>query len=349
MSKIFTLGCGLVGKFVAKKLAENGNQITVIDLKIPDEVASDPNILTLEGDVFELIDSIPKNQIIVNMLPGRIGDKVRPKLIENGHQVVDLAFTLEDPENYEIIAQQNNCALLWDVGIAPGLSNMLVKLAEREIGVLSKVHIKVGGNPSKPDSNWSYMAPFSPSDVIEEYTRPARIVKNSEIITVPALSERHLINVEYHGEMEAFLTDGLRSVLTSFSAEEMREYTVRWPGHIDKWISEGDGLDESELLEQWKFDEDRDEFTWLEVVASNSESKIRWMVYDCGKDGSSSMARTTGLVTAACTILFLNSGPINGCGLKNGIHPPENLSFDSIDYIVEYLRKNGVEIIKTRV
>ena len=94
MSKIFTLGCGLVGKFVAKKLAENGNQITLIDLKIPDEVASDPNILTLEGDVFELIDSIPKNQIIVNMLPGRIGDKVRPKLIENGHQVVDLAFTL---------------------------------------------------------------------------------------------------------------------------------------------------------------------------------------------------------------------------------------------------------------
>ena len=54
MSKIFTLGCGLVGKFVAKKLAENGNQITVIDLKIPDEVASDPNILTLGGCLFPL-------------------------------------------------------------------------------------------------------------------------------------------------------------------------------------------------------------------------------------------------------------------------------------------------------
>ena len=157
-------------------------------MEIPDEVASDPNILTLEGDVFELIDSIPKNQIIVNMLPGRIGDKVRPKLIENGHQVIDLAFTLEDPGIYEIIAQQNNCALLWDVGIAPGLSNMLVKLAEREIGVLSKVQIKVGGNPSRPDSNWSYMAPFSPSDVIEEYTRPARIVKNGEIVEIDKVS-----------------------------------------------------------------------------------------------------------------------------------------------------------------
>ena len=347
MAKLFTLGCGLVGKFVAKKLVEDGNHVTVIDLKIPDEIANHENILPLEGDVFELIDSIPKNQIIVNMLPGRIGDKVRPKLIKNGHQIVDLAFTLEDPEIYEKIAKTNKSVLLWDVGIAPGLSNMFVKLAEREIGDLNKVHIKVGGNPSTPDSNWSYMAPFSPSDVIEEYTRPARIIHNREIVTVPALSERHLIDVEYHGEMEAFLTDGLRSILSSISAEEMKEYTVRWPGHIDKWLIEGINMDEMELLEQWKFDNNKKEFTWLEVVASNSKSEIRWMVYDCGKDGSSSMARTTGLVTAACTILFLENGPLKGCGLENGIHPPENLSNNSIDYIVQYLRNNGVEIRKT--
>ena len=98
MTKIFTLGCGLVGKFVARKLVEDGNIVSVIDLKIPNEIAQLENIIPLEGDVFEIIDSIPKNQIIVNMLPGRIGDKVRPKLIQDGHQIVDLAFTLEDPE-----------------------------------------------------------------------------------------------------------------------------------------------------------------------------------------------------------------------------------------------------------
>ena len=77
------------------KLVEDGNHVTVIDLKIPDEITNHENILPLEGDVFELIDSISKSQIIVNMLPGRIGDKVRPKLIQNGHKIVDLAFTLE--------------------------------------------------------------------------------------------------------------------------------------------------------------------------------------------------------------------------------------------------------------
>jgi hypothetical protein len=71
------------------------------------------------------------------------------------------------------------------------------------------------------------------------------------------------------------------------------------------------------------------------------------MVYDQGKDGDSSMARTTGLVTAACANLFLKEGPMEGCGLEPGVHPPENLSENSIEYIIKYLQQNDVEIIQS--
>ena len=344
MSDVIALGCGLVGKFVIKRLLENGSSVTVVDLKVPKEIANLEQVTAVEGDVFSIIDSLPQDKVVVNMLPGRIGDKVRPILIESGHQIIDLAFTLEDPIKYSELAKTNNCSLLWDVGIAPGLSNMLVKRGSKMLGELDIVHIKVGGNPSKVDSGWSYMAPFSPSDVIEEYTRPARIIENNQSVTVPALSQRHLIDVEYHGKMEAFLTDGLRSIMDSIPAKEMKEYTVRWPGHIDKWITEGIDMDEDKLLNEWKFDNSREEFTWLEVKVQRDDSKIRWMVYDNGKEGDSSMARTTGLVTAACAILFLEKGPMDGCGLEPGIHPPENLSEDSIQYIIDYLQENGVEI-----
>ena len=344
MSDVIALGCGLVGKFVIKRLLENGSSVTVVDLKVPKEIANLEQVTAVEGDVFSIIDSLPLSKVVVNMLPGRIGDKIRPKLIESGHQIIDLAFTLEDPIKYSELAKTNNCSLLWDVGIAPGLSNMLVKCGSKILGELDIVHIKVGGNPSKVDSGWSYMAPFSPSDVIEEYTRPARIIENNQSVTVPALSQRHLIDVEYHGKMEAFLTDGLRSIMESIPAKEMKEFTVRWPGHIDKWITEGIDMDEDELLNEWKFDNSREEFTWLEVKVQRDDSKIRWMVYDNGKEGDSSMARTTGLVTAACAILFLEKGPMDGCGLEAGIHPPENLSEGSIQYIIDYLQENGVEI-----
>ena len=42
--------------------------------------------------------------------------------------------------------------------------------------------------------------------------------------------------METKGEMEAFLTDGLRCVINSISAENLHEYTIRWPGHIQKFI-----------------------------------------------------------------------------------------------------------------
>jgi len=343
MAAAIALGCGLIGKFVIERLLEYGHKVTVLDLKIPEELKSQTNVDARQGDVFENIADLPPYSVVINMLPGRIGNSVRPLLLKAGHQVVDLAFTAEDPHQYQALAVDNNAVLLWDVGIAPGMSNMLAKKASEMLGELESITIKVGGNPAQPDSGWSYMAPFSPSDVIEEYTRPARIKVENQICEVPAITERHLIEVEGYGSMEAFLTDGLRSVLTTIPATNMKEFTVRWPGHIDKWLEEADTLEEQVLLDAWKFDASRDEFTWLEVVAVSKSQQKRWVVQDSGKNGDGSMARTTGLVTAACALQFLEHGPLNGCGLAPGIHPPEALHGQAIDAIIEMMKLHGVE------
>jgi hypothetical protein len=224
---------------------------------------------------------------------------------------------------------------------------MLVKQAFDAFGSLDTVSIKVGGNPTKMDDGWSYMAPFSPSDVIEEYTRPARIQVDGVPVEVPALTERHAIEVEGYGTMEAFLTDGLRSVLDTIPCATMKEYTVRWPGHIDKWLTEGQSMDETALLEAWKFDQERTEFTWLEVIATAGDANRRTVVHDAGLNGDGSMARTTGLVTAACALLFLERGPLDGCGLAPGIHPPEGLSSEAMSHIMTYMQDEGVSFVQT--
>lgn len=342
MAVAIALGCGLIGQFVIERLLEYGHQVTVLDLKIPEQLASQPNVDARQGDVFQHLANLPPQSVVINMLPGRIGNGVRPLLLEAGHQVVDLAFTAEDPHQYQALAVQNNAVLLWDVGIAPGMSNMLAKKASELLGDLENLTIKVGGNPTLPDSEWSYMAPFSPSDVIEEYTRPARIKVDGEMCEVPAITDRHMIAVEGYGQMEAFLTDGLRSVLTTIQATNMKEFTVRWPGHIDKWLNESESLDEQTLLDAWKFDPARDEFTWLEVIAESKSQRKRWVVQDSGMNGDGSMARTTGLVTVACALQFLEHGPQKGCGLAPGIHPPEALNGQAIDAIIEMMKQHGV-------
>jgi hypothetical protein len=64
-------------------------------------------------------------------------------------------------------------------------------------------------------------------------------------------------------------------------------------------------------------------------------------------DGDGSMARTTGLVTAACALLFLERGPLDGCGLAPGIHPPESLSSEAMSHIMTYMQDEGVSFIQT--
>ena len=347
MYDIIALGCGLVGKFVVTKLSSLGYKIHVIDLVIPTEIKENSEISCEEGDVFQIVNDLPKAKVILNLLPGSVGETIRPILISEGNDIIDLAFTETEPSVHHQHAVNNNCTLIWDVGIAPGLSNMIIKKEYNADSQIKDVSIKVGGNPAKPDNDWSYMAPFSPSDVIEEYTRPARIIENVKIKIVEPLTDLHSINVNTFGLMEAFLTDGLRSLLNSRMAENMREYTVRWPGHIQKWIASKDSLTDEELIESWKFDHSKDEFTWMEIKISYDEYQVIWEIVDKGLDGASSMARTTGLVTIACAMDLLESSANESNWFDSGVLAPENLGTESIDKVINYMRSEKVTINRT--
>ena len=344
MYDIIALGCGLVGKFVVTKMSSLGYKIHVIDLVIPSEIKENSEISFEEGDVFQIVNDLPEAKVIINLLPGGIGETIRPMLISMGIDIIDLAFTETEPSVHHQHAVNNNCTLIWDVGIAPGLSNMLIKKEYDTDSKMRDVSIKVGGNPVKPYNDWSYMAPFSPSDVIEEYTRPARIIENGEINTVEPLTDLHSINVSNFGVMEAFLTDGLRSLLDSRMAENMREYTVRWPGHIQKWITSKDSLTDEELIESWKFDQSKDEFTWMEIKISYDDYQVIWEIVDQGMDGASSMARTTGLVTIACTVDLLESSTNEIKWFESGVLAPENLGIKSIDRVIQFMKSEKVTI-----
>ena len=320
--RIHCLGGGLVGSFVTRKLHEAGLEVHLYDI-VPRQTPA----------TFHLGDAATADHreadIIVNMVPGSIGHEVLKELHAAGHRIVDLSFSETTPDSLP----DGPGVVLWDVGIAPGLSNMLVALAHRELGHLDKVTIKVGGNPAEPDQEWSYMAPFSPHDVIAEYTRPARVVQNGAVTVVQAMDDLHPIDANGRA-MEAFLTDGLRSLI-DLPATSMGEYTVRWPGHIQRY--QRTNLDPDQLVEAWRYDAERPEFTWMEVAVEAGGQRRVWTVEDQGKDGDSSMARTTGLVTAACVLAWTKSELFT-----EGIHPPEDLPNEVIMDVIQRLKDDGV-------
>ena len=323
--KIHCLGGGLVGLFVTRRLVDSGLDVHLFDIieRNTDAKFHLGNALTADHSSADLI---------INMLPGSLGNKATEILKDTGQRIVDLSFSEYTPDNLDNVTS----SILWDVGIAPGLSNMLVSMAVREYGELDSVTIKVGGNPSVPDSDWSYMAPFSPHDVIAEYTRPARIIANGQVSEVPAMTELHTIDANGR-EMEAFLTDGLRSLLDTPS-KSMGEYTVRWPGHIQKY--QQSNLNPDELVDAWKMDPSKEEFTWMEIHIISGTNEKKWIIEDSGMGGDSSMARTTGLVTACCALEWVKQPDMLG----SGVHAPERLSNDVIESIIEVMRSEGVSI-----
>ena len=340
MADLCVLGGGLVGRFVASTLCKSGHDVRLIDADaralegLPREIDTIHSRIDLSEDFSTLLAGA---RVVVNCLPGRFGHSVRESLLSiEGMLVADLAFTFEDPRTLDEFAKKNRSLMVYDVGIAPGLSNILIGMAQQE-KVLDKVRIWVGGNPKEQDTMWSYMAPFSPADVIEEYTRPARIRREGRDISAPALTDRHIVDVPGYGQMEAFLTDGLRSLLDTIQCEDLAEYTVRWPGHIQKFI-DLDEFDEGELIEAWKFDISRPEFTWLAVEVGSGESIKRWDVTDDGNEVWSSMARTTGLVTVEVVEMMLE-----GAIQETGVLPPEALHAFA-DRFIGMMQDNGVKI-----
>jgi len=142
-----------------------------------------------------------------------------------------------NPLELEPVAKEQKLTAAVDCGVAPGLSNMLAGHGLSQLDQAFSIHIYVGGLPIIRKWPFEYQAVFSPVDVIEEYLRPARCVANGQLVTKPALSEPELIEFENLGTLEAFNTDGLRTMIDTLTVPEMIEKTLRYPGHREKcWL-----------------------------------------------------------------------------------------------------------------
>ena len=141
-------------------------------------------------------------------------------------------FSTKTRFNWTALAQQHGVTVLTDCGVAPGMDNIILGYHHALMEV-DAFECYVGGLPVKRSWPYEYKAPFSPIDVVEEYTRPARVVENGKIVTKPAMSDAEYIDIDPIGTLEAFNTDGLRTLLKTMKVPNMKEKTLRYPGHIE--------------------------------------------------------------------------------------------------------------------
>lgn len=376
MTRIIVLGAGMVGSAMAIDLSKK-HAVSLADLSNkPLEYISQkhPKINTLQLDVSdtEKLQSVLQNfDFVVCAVPGFLGFQTIKTIIEAGKNVVDISFFPENALELDVLAKTKGVTAIVDCGVAPGMHNIILGYYNEKLK-LTDFETLVGGLPKVKKWPFNYKAPFSPIDVIEEYTRPARFVENGNIIVREALTDCELVEFDKVGTLESFNSDGLRSILfTMPHIKNMKEKTLRYPGHVEyiKVLKDSGffsqkkiAINDTEILpldftskilfDEWKLGESEEELTVMRITLQgenkNGETqKIVYNLYDeyCPETQTSSMARTTGYTATAVVNLFLD-----GLFTYKGVFPPELIGKyeNCFKFILNYLKDRNVNYVKTQ-
>lgn len=371
MKKILVLGCGMVGRAIVKDMAKD-YAVKVMDISKENlsKLKNSGGVKKIRADATDL-KTLKRHSndcdLLISAVPGFLGFKVLKKIIKCKKNVVDISFFGGDAFELNKLAKKNKVTAIVDCGVAPGLSNIILGYHNSRMKINS-FECMVGGLPIKREWPYQYKAPFSPIDVIEEYTRPSRIVKNGKIIVKEALSDTEILDIEPVGELEAFNTDGLRSLLKTMKIPNMTEKTLRYPGHTelikvlresgffsDKKLNvNGNKISPLEITTRllfpiWKLGDEEEEFTVLKINISGTKDDknicYEYSLYDKfdRKTKVSSMARTTGYTCTAVARLVLG-----GKFSQKGICPPEFIGAQraNLESVINDLEKREIHITK---
>jgi len=344
----------------------NEHKVTSIDVSeknLERVQKKNANIKTIKADLkdYALYKNLLKPfDLVVTGVPGFMGFETLKAVIESGKNVADISFFPENSLELDALAKEKNVTVITDCGVAPGMSNYVIGRYDAEM-TIDAFEVYVGGLPKFRKKPFEYKAPFSPVDVIEEYTRPARIMENGYIVIKPALTEREWMQFDELGTLETFNTDGLRSLLfTMPHIKNQKEKTLRYPGHIDLIIAlkesgffseekiNVDGTAVSPLqftskilFNEWKLGEDEEELTVMKVILQGEGKTIEYNLLDRfdTATGNSSMSRTTGFTcTASANLIAKNMFT------EKGVFPPELVGKQkpAFDFVIDYLKARNV-------
>ncbi|GAB6280765.1 MAG: saccharopine dehydrogenase family protein [Thermovirga sp.] len=374
--KAVQIGGGLVGQLIVADMMKDFD-VTVVD---PDESAlreiekKYPGVKTVAASATDpagLGPALEGADIVTAGVPGRFGFEMMKTVIGLGKNLVDISFMAEDFDDLDAMARGKDITVIPDMGVAPGMSNFLMGRGAALLDEVEDAHIFVGGIPTRLVPPFNYLVTWSPKDCIEEFTRPVTIVNDFKKEIVEATSGLHLRDFPGVGTLEAFYTDGLRSLAKNIKARKLGEMTLRWPGHVEQMrLLRSMGLfDENPrklggkevvpvdvaadlLFPMWKMDPekgDRD-LTVMQVEVhgfkGSDEVTHSWYLLDYfdEKTWNTSMSRCTG-----CSCSIFARAVAKGLVKRKGVLPAEKLAADDAlySYVIEEQKKRGIRYVES--
>lgn len=350
--EVLVLGAGNVGKAIAYDLSKDF-EVWVGDISKErlEAVKGFANPIKVNAGKFdELVNLMKKFDLIIGALPGRFGFKTLKAAIEAKRDLVDISFMPEDPMELREEAEKAQITIVVDAGFAPGLSNIFLGRIYQELDKLEEGIIRVGGLPKDPKPPLYYKITWSPYDLIEEYTREARVIKRGQVVKVDPLEKIESVKIKDF-EFEEFVSDGLRTLLETIRAKTLEEKTLRWKGHLEKMkilrelgFFKPENINFTLKVISPLMQYESEDFSIMEVygkgITGEKEKEIKYFLYDEARGGFTSMARVTGFTAAIIARLIAEQR----CAF--GVIPPEifGMRDDTYNEIISGLKEREIVI-----
>lgn len=367
------LGAGLVGRAMAIDLKKSGFRVSVADINdtVLHELKARFGIDTRQIDIGHgrLEQEVKDADLVVGALPGALGYGAMESVIRAGRNMVDISFCPEDFMALDPLAKKFGVTVVPDMGVAPGMCNAILGYHHACMQVQS-YRCLVGGLPFERNWPLEYKSSWSPMDCIEEYTRPARFRVEGQEVVRPALSDLEPVVMGPAGALEAWNSDGLRSLLRSFpDIPNMVEKTLRYPGTVEYLKVLRDlGYFSTEAVEvngqpvrpldltaallfpQFKLEKGEGEFTVMRVTVRGIEDQqercYQYDLYDTydSESDTTSMARTTGYTCTGVARMILR-----GMVAESGVIPPERVAAkeENFQFLLRHLEERNVHYKRT--
>lgn len=249
--KVVVLGAGLMGKEVARDLvrSEDVKKIYLAD------VSTGPAkefVSTLNTDKVEVVqldaeddkalrDVISRGDVVVNALFYKFNERVAKAAIDAGVHSVDLGGHIGGITEsiFELHGQavDNGVTIIPDLGVAPGMVNILTGYGATKFDSVDSIKLYVGGIPTAPQPPLHYIRVFSLDGVFDHYTEPSKMIQKGMLTEVESLTGLEPIYFDEFGVLEAFYTSGgISTLYKTFPHVKTLEYkTIRYKGHAEQF------------------------------------------------------------------------------------------------------------------
>ncbi|MBP1934631.1 saccharopine dehydrogenase family protein [Ammoniphilus resinae] len=378
--KIAVLGSGLMGKEAARDLVQSAGVTEVgladVDLKRAEQVCQHLHSNKLRAfcvdanNPQQLKQFIQGYDVVINALFYSFNESVSKAAIQVGVNCVDLGGHIghitDKVLQLDASARHAKTTIIPDLGVAPGMINILAGYGANQLDQVKSIKMYVGGIPVQPEPPFEYNHVFSMEGLLDHYTDPSLIIRQGVKQEIPSLSEIERIYFNQFGPLEAFHTSGGTSTLPmSFPYLDTLEYkTIRYPGHAEKFkllvdlnLTRNDYQVEVggrkvkprdvllKVLEPIVELKEKDDAVLLRVIVSGVkngvETSFRYEMttFKDRVNQITAMARAT-----ANTISVVAQMIGNGTIKKKGVFPPEQIVPGKV--YIEEMAKRGIHIIE---